>query len=34
MSVIELKKISRHYQMGGELIRALDEIDLTIERNE
>jgi putative ABC transport system ATP-binding protein len=34
MSVIELKKISRHYQMGEELIRALDEIDLTIERNE
>ena len=34
MSLIELKKISRHYQMGEELIRALDEIDLTIERNE
>jgi len=34
MSVIELRKISRHYQMGQELIRAIDEIDLTIERNE
>ena len=34
MSVIELKQISRHYQMGEELIRALDGIDLTIERNE
>lgn len=34
MSVIELQKISRHYQMGQELIKAVDEIDLTIERNE
>ena len=34
MSVIELRKISRHYQMGQELIKAVDEIDLTIERNE
>lgn len=34
MAVIELQKISRHYQMGQHLIRALDEIDLTIERNE
>lgn len=34
MSVIELRKISRHYQMGQELIRAIDEIDLTIDRNE
>jgi putative ABC transport system ATP-binding protein len=34
MSVIELQKISRHYQMGQQLIKAVDEIDLTIERNE
>ncbi len=34
MPVIELKKISRHYRMGQELIKAIDEIDLTIERNE
>jgi len=34
MSVIELKKVSRHYQMGQQLIKAIDEIDLTIERNE
>jgi putative ABC transport system ATP-binding protein len=32
--VIELKKISRHYQMGQQLIKAVDEIDLTINRNE
>lgn len=34
MSVIELQKISRHYQMGQQLIKAIDEIDLTIKRNE
>lgn len=34
MSVIELQKISRHYQMGQQLIKAVDEIDLKIERNE
>jgi len=34
MPIIELKKISRHYQMGEHLIKALDDIDLTIERNE
>ena len=34
MPVIELKQISRHYQMGQQLIKAIDEIDLTIERNE
>jgi putative ABC transport system ATP-binding protein len=34
MALIELQKISRHYQMGQQLIRALDAIDLTIERNE
>jgi len=32
--VIELQKISRHYQMGQQLIKAVDEIDLTIQRNE
>jgi putative ABC transport system ATP-binding protein len=34
MAVIELKQISRHYQMGQQLIRAIDAIDLTIDRNE
>jgi putative ABC transport system ATP-binding protein len=34
MAVIELQKISRHYRMGQQLIKAIDEIDLTIERNE
>jgi putative ABC transport system ATP-binding protein len=34
MAVIELKKISRHYQMGQQLIKAVDGIDLTIDRNE
>ena len=34
MPVIELKRISRHYRMGEQLIKALDEIDLTIQRNE
>ncbi len=34
MPVIELNRISRHYQMGQQLIKAIDEIDLTIERNE
>ena len=34
MSVIELKQISRHYQMGQQLIKAIDGIDLTIDRNE
>jgi putative ABC transport system ATP-binding protein len=34
MPVIELKQISRHYQMGDQLIKAIDGIDLAIERNE
>jgi putative ABC transport system ATP-binding protein len=34
MAVIELNKISRHYRMGQQLIKAIDEIDLTIDRNE
>lgn len=34
MSVIELQQISRHYQMGQQLIKALDEVDLSIQRNE
>jgi len=34
MSVIELRKISRHYQMGQQLIKAIDGVDLTIDRNE
>ena len=34
MAVIELQQISRHYQMGEQLIKAVDDVDLTIERNE
>ncbi len=34
MPVIELKAIEKHYRMGQQLIRAVDGIDLTIERNE
>jgi putative ABC transport system ATP-binding protein len=34
MAVIELKAISRHYQMGQQLIKAVDNLDLTIDRNE
>jgi putative ABC transport system ATP-binding protein len=34
MPVIELRKISRHYQMGQQLIKAIDGVDLTINRNE
>ena len=34
MAIIELRKISRHYQMGDHLIKALDDVDLTIQRNE
>jgi putative ABC transport system ATP-binding protein len=34
MSVIDFDKISRHYIMGQHVIKAVDEIDLAIERNE
>ena len=34
MSVIAFDAISRHYRMGDQLIRAVDELNLTIERNE
>lgn len=34
MPVIELSNISKHYVMGDELIKAVDELDLVIERNE
>ena len=34
MPVIELKSISKHYVMGQHVIKAVDGIDLTIERNE
>ncbi len=35
MSVlISLKKIKRHYDVGGEKVRALDGVDLTINQNE
>ncbi|HET7925520.1 MAG TPA: ABC transporter ATP-binding protein [Rhodanobacteraceae bacterium] len=34
MPVIELNAISKHYQMGQQLIKAVDSLDLTIEYNE
>jgi putative ABC transport system ATP-binding protein len=34
MSVISFQGISRHYEMGEQIIRAVDELDLSIERNE
>src|SRR5690606_21417384 len=34
MHVIELRSISKHYVMGQHVIRAVDDIDLTIEPNE
>jgi len=34
MPVIAFEAISRHYRMGEQLIRAVDELNLTIERNE
>ena len=34
MAVIELRKISRHYQMGQQLIKAVDSLDLRIDYNE
>ncbi len=34
MSVIALESISKHYVMGQYVIKAVDEIDLVIERNE
>ena len=32
--LISLQKINRHYDVGGELVRALDGVDLTINHNE
>jgi putative ABC transport system ATP-binding protein len=34
MPVIELNAISKHYEMGQQLIKAVDSLDLTIEYNE
>ena len=34
MPVIELNSISKHYQMGQQLIKAVDGLDLTIDYNE
>jgi putative ABC transport system ATP-binding protein len=34
MAVIELQSISKHYVMGQQVIKAVDEIDLCIETNE
>ena len=33
MPVIELSAISKHYEMGQQLIRAVDSLDLTIDYN-
>ena len=33
-NLISLKKIKRHYDVGGEKVRALDGVDLTINQNE
>jgi len=32
--LISLKGIKRHYDVGGEIVRALDGVDLTIQQNE
>jgi putative ABC transport system ATP-binding protein len=34
MPVIELNSISKHYEMGNQLIKAVDNLDLTIDYNE
>jgi putative ABC transport system ATP-binding protein len=34
MSVIELSSISKHYAMGQQLIKAVDELDLKLDHNE
>ncbi len=34
MPVIELSSISKHYEMGQQLIKAVDSLDLTIDYNE
>jgi putative ABC transport system ATP-binding protein len=34
MAVIELSAISKHYEMGQQLIKAVDNLDLTIDYNE
>ena len=34
VDLISLKEIKRHYDVGGEVVRALDGIDLTINHNE
>ena len=32
--LISLKNIKRHYDVGGEVVRALDGVDLVIKENE
>ena len=34
VDLISLKGIKRHYDVGGEIVRALDGVDLTIQQNE
>jgi len=34
MPVIELSRISKHYEMGQQLIKAVDDLDLTLDYNE
>ena len=34
MSILEARNVTRQYQMGTELVRALDDVSVSIERNE
>lgn len=34
VNIIELKQVAKHYQMGGEIVKALDGIDIEIERGD
>ncbi len=33
-SIIELKKVSKHYYMGDNVVKAIDRIDIAIERGD
>ena len=34
IKVIELKNVAKHYRMGEEIVKALDGIDITIEKGD
>jgi len=34
MALIEFQGITRHYEMGSQVVKALDGIDITVNRNE